>query len=503
MRQLRAFYVAVTLTTIAASASAQSTITADTPNVTATLGDNTTSAFRVLNSSTTELMRVQASGNVGIGTAPTTQRLTVGGNVQLSTGGYLYGDTVNQSLRLGSAYGSILSFDANTSISVGGNMMRFWTNPGDTMRVWNGNVGIGIGGPNPPTTLYVNTTASADGITVDGTTNPAITFRNAGSSPKAYIGMATTNGSYFTGALANDLILRSETNNILLGRGSLSPTLAIIGGNVGIGTTNPQRALDIFGNNTDVSMGILSGGAHFAAYSLGRTTGEAIMGIAGGDTQFATNALAGDMVLRSTVGSILVNAQNANGGISFSTGATDTVRMTIRNGGNVGIGATNPLYRLDVTGDGHYSGNLIVDGSLNAKFQDVAEWVPASESMTAGTVVIVSEDTENTVTPSAVAYDTRVAGVVSANPGLLLGVEGAAKARIATTGRVKVRVDADKAPIRKGDLLVTSDRSGIAMKSEPLDLGGVKIHRPGTLIGKALEPLASGQGEILVLLSLQ
>jgi hypothetical protein len=49
----------------------------------------------------------------------------------------------------------------------------------------------------------------------------------------------------------------------------------------------------------------------------------------------------------------------------------------------------------------------------------------------------------------------------------------------------------------------TSDTPGTAMRSEPLDLGGVKIHRPGTLIGKALEPLASGQGEILVLLSLQ
>jgi len=29
------------------------------------------------------------------------------------------------------------------------------------------------------------------------------------------------------------------------------------------------------------------------------------------------------------------------------------------------------------------------------------------------------------------------------------------------------------------------------------------MHRPGTLIGKALEPLEKGQGEILVLLSLQ
>jgi hypothetical protein len=43
----------------------------------------------------------------------------------------------------------------------------------------------------------------------------------------------------------------------------------------------------------------------------------------------------------------------------------------------------------------------------------------------------------------------------------------------------------------------------VAMRSEPVDLGGVKLHRPGTLIGKALEPLESGTGEILVLLSLQ
>jgi hypothetical protein len=41
------------------------------------------------------------------------------------------------------------------------------------------------------------------------------------------------------------------------------------------------------------------------------------------------------------------------------------------------------------------------------------------------------------------------------------------------------------------------------MKSVPLDLGGTPIHRPGTLIGKALELLDKGVGEILVLLSLQ
>jgi hypothetical protein len=141
--------------------------------------------------------------------------------------------------------------------------------------------------------------------------------------------------------------------------------------------------------------------------------------------------------------------------------------------------------------------------TIQATYQDLAEWVPADKSMASGTVVVLSDETSNTVTASTHAYDTGVAGVVSPAPGLLLGSEGPSKAKIATTGRVRVRVDADKAPIRIGDLLVTSDLSGMAMKSEPLDLGGVKIHRPGTLIGKALEPLARGEGEILVLLSLQ
>lgn len=39
--------------------------------------------------------------------------------------------------------------------------------------------------------------------------------------------------------------------------------------------------------------------------------------------------------------------------------------------------------------------------------------------------------------------------------------------------------------------------------SVPGEIGGVRIHRPGTIIGKALEPLAQGTGEILMLLSLQ
>jgi hypothetical protein len=158
---------------------------------------------------------------------------------------------------------------------------------------------------------------------------------------------------------------------------------------------------------------------------------------------------------------------------------------------------------LDVNGQAHVSGDMTVDGNIAAKYQDVAEWVPSTQKLSAGTVVVLDPEKTNHVLASTESYDTKVAGVVSARPGIALGEGGEGKALVATTGRVKVKVDATSAPIKVGDLLVTSDAEGVAMKSVEVDLGGVKLHRPGTIIGKALEPLASGTGEILVLLSLQ
>lgn len=156
-----------------------------------------------------------------------------------------------------------------------------------------------------------------------------------------------------------------------------------------------------------------------------------------------------------------------------------------------------PLFNVSSTG------KVTAAGTISARYQDVAEWVPSAEDLPPGTVVVVDLEQNNTVRASGAAYDTAVAGVVSAMPGLILGVEGDAKEQIATTGRVKVKVDATKHPIRLGDLLVTSDKPGTAMRSEPMSLNGRTFHQPGTIIGKALEPLPSGTGEILVLLSLQ
>jgi hypothetical protein len=163
--------------------------------------------------------------------------------------------------------------------------------------------------------------------------------------------------------------------------------------------------------------------------------------------------------------------------------------------GYVGVGTTSPSQKL------HVIGNIAASGSISAYYQDVAEWVPVGRELAAGTVVVAIDG--GVVDASLTPYDTAVVGVVSPQPGIILGEPGPDKALIAQSGRVRVKVDASSGAVRVGDLLVTSPKPGMAMRSQPLNVGGATFHRPGTLLGKALEPLPSGEGEILVLLTLQ
>ena len=252
-------------------------------------------------------------------------------------------------------------------------------------------------------------------------------------------------------------------------------------GNVGIGLTSPQNLLDVrSAPNTPAFMSFASADASHFMWMYNGALGdqEAIGWKTGEDLRFGTVT-----------------------GITPGSPFTEWVRF--KRTGSVGIGTQNPNAKLDVSGDVHATGSISADGALNAKYQDVAEWVPATVDMAPGTVVVVNRDRENEVMPSAHAYDTAVAGVVSAQPGLVLGQRGRSKQQIATSGRVKVKVDATAGAVRVGDLLVTSSKPGFAMLSQCVEVAGVQMHRPGTILGKALQPLASGEGEILVLLSLQ
>jgi hypothetical protein len=135
---------------------------------------------------------------------------------------------------------------------------------------------------------------------------------------------------------------------------------------------------------------------------------------------------------------------------------------------------------------------------------DVAEFMPVSGDVSSGTVLIIGSDGK--LQPSTISYDTRVAGIVSTSPGVSLGAKAEGNpgdALIAVAGRVPCKVDANYGAIHPGDILTTSDNPGFAMKAEPVNIGGIEIYKPGTVLGKAMNTLESGTGTIEVLVTLQ
>jgi hypothetical protein len=232
-------------------------------------------------------------------------------------------------------------------------------------------------------------------------------------------------------------------------------------GNVGIGTSAPGAPLDVSGRIR------MSGGSDYS---------EFFTGLSGGIAGFHLGS-------------------RTNMPLAFYTNSSGP-RVILDVNGNLGIG-TIPAKRLHVYGD------VQVDGNIAAKYQDVAEWVPTRGELTPGTLVSIDSSSPNTVVAVDHAYDTRVAGVVTDRPGLILGEGGVNKAKVAQSGRVKLKVDAQYGRIVPGDLLVSSPTPGYAMRSVPVTIAETPIHRPGTLVGKALEALEAGQGEILVFLTLQ
>jgi hypothetical protein len=430
-------------------------------------------------------------GNVGIGTATPGYRLDVAGEIRSSTGGFRFPDGTVQTT---AASGSGSQWTGSGSISYsGGNVGIGTSTPADTLHV----NGLIVGGFGARTTSGVQNWNDISNTRPGSGYSLLLGNHPNGPGPGLYyhpfsFEYASKDGS---GNVTQFAIPYGHDEHMSAGLfmrgrydGSWGPWHKILAegssGRVGIGTTQPAAQLSI-NQDTDVqaTLRLSNNGINGREISIK----SAASGVNGSIVQSNTGA---DFEIGNVSGALSLRTNNAN-------------RFYVTNGGYVGIGTTEPTKLLHVQGDGRVTGNLTVDGSLNAKYQDVAEWVPASEQLSAGTVVVLDATKSNQVTSSTVSYDTRAAGVVSEQPGITLGEKGENKVLVATTGRVRVKVDATKSPIHIGDLLVTSDVPGVAMKSEPVNLGGVQFHRPGTLIGKALEPLEKGKGEILVLLSLQ
>lgn len=343
-----------------------------------------------------------------------------------------------------------------------------WTSPTtpDSDPIWRtGSVGIG-GYPSQYFALTIkgNTTGVNNSIWFNNGANSAFEFGEAANN---------SSGVHLWNYKAG--FIRFGTNNSEFMRLAADGTL-------GIRTASPWATLHVGGGATPLRIDSANGmPVIFRDLLTSEGYGSGIlMDMSAGNSMISVAGMRigsfGMPRINSSGAPLVLNAESSHG---------------------VEVGTTTNARNLLVTGD------LVVNGNFAAKFQDLAEWVPTTSELPAGVVVVLDEQHSNHVLASSRPYDTMVAGVVSAQPGIMLGEPGDSKALIATTGRVRVRVDASRHAIRIGDLLVTSDVPGFAMKSIPTDMQGIAMHRPGTVLGKALEPLSGGQGEILVLLSLQ
>lgn len=162
-------------------------------------------------------------------------------------------------------------------------------------------------------------------------------------------------------------------------------------------------------------------------------------------------------------------------------------------GGDVRIGQNGGSTRV-------FMPVLVVTGA------DVAEKFPLSDASIVaepGAVMEIDPTSSGKLRVAHGAYNRMVAGVVSGAGGLsagtilgnLPGLEDAPA--IALSGRVWVRSDTLGGPISPGDLLTTSDTAGHAMKVTDF------AKAQGAIIGKAMTPLTSGTGLVLVLVTLQ
>jgi hypothetical protein len=137
---------------------------------------------------------------------------------------------------------------------------------------------------------------------------------------------------------------------------------------------------------------------------------------------------------------------------------------------------------------------LVLTGTATAaQYSDLAERYETDQMYTAGTVVCFGGKAE--ITQTTDIYDSKVCGVISANPAHLMNAQAGTNEThpaVALTGRVPCKV---MGTIRKGDLMVTSAQPGVAMSADE--------RVPGTIIGKAIQDYTdSGIGVIEILVTL-
>jgi hypothetical protein len=276
-----------------------------------------------------EKMRITSTGNVGIGTTNPAYALDVNGMGRFrgNSGAILIANTS------GTTHGYISILGNGITVQSANNYdARLWNTAGNGIIVKDsGNIGIGTTSPGATLHLY---RASEVGLKLDSSIySPYIGFAKAGTDKWEIIMERDTP---VNGMAANDLGFFKD------GAGTPKLLLQYSSGNVGIGTTSPGAALDVAGH----VRGYVFFGTGVRVTTSNKTnieqTGSSVgsaLGVIGG-----ANA-ASYLSLQSSSG---VGTSDYINFLVGNNGATEAMRITTT--GNVGIGTTGPVAKLEVMG---------------------------------------------------------------------------------------------------------------------------------------------------------
>jgi hypothetical protein len=305
-------------------------------------------------------------GNVGIGTVTPGQKLDLQGNgvrLRLSTGSdpstYYFDiesnyDSANTINFYGTAGSNLLKYIYNTNAlslqPAGGNVGIGTTTPGQKLDV-NGRIRLGS---NAQTEIY----SSSNRVVFRGedTDNVAqfasygLFLPNASQAYNLYLAGSAQLGYTDTNAKLD--IAGGSSGAIVYVRLNSNGDSYFNGGNLGIGTTSPQKPLDVLSNASD----FVSVGANNIA--VGEWTGIHF-GYRENNNLYRKSAIVFQRTdLTSNDGQGKIHILNGPQGSSGNATLSDA-RITIAENGNVGIGTTSPTSMLHIVNPAAGSNGLI------------------------------------------------------------------------------------------------------------------------------------------------